>query len=264
MERFTRIVEWLGDGEMKIDLNSDLGESYGSYKLGMDSEILQYVSSVNIACGFHAGDPMVMDRTVEMSLKNNVKIGAHPGLPDLMGFGRRIMRITNEEARNYVIYQVGALKAFVESRGGRLNHVKPHGALYNMAAKDKGLSEAIVSAVKSIDPKLILFGLSNSEMEKAAVRNGLNFKNEVFADRGYTDEGMLVPRSEPQAFIKGPSNCADRIARMVQFGEVQSVNNNILKIKADTVCVHGDNKEALSFVKALRVRLETLGFEICG
>lgn len=247
---------------MIIDLNSDLGESFGVYKLGMDSEILKFVSSVNIACGFHAGDPMVMDRTVEMALENNVKIGAHPGLPDIMGFGRRNMNISGEEARNYVIYQVGALKAFVESRGGRLNHVKAHGALYNMAAKDAGLSEAIVKAVKSIDPDLILFGLPNSETEKAAIEAGLNFKNEVFADRGYTDEVVLVPRSQPGAFVKGADNCADRIARMVQQGEVESVSGKIVKIKADTVCVHGDNDEALNFVKTLKERLENLGFEI--
>ena len=247
---------------MKIDLNSDLGESFGAYKLGMDSEILKFVSSVNIACGFHAGDPMVMDRTVEMALENNVKIGAHPGMPDLMGFGRRIMNITEEEARNYVIYQVGALKAFVESRGGKLNHVKAHGALYNMAAKDLKLSEAIVGAVKSIDPQLIIFGLPNSETEKAAVAAGLKFKNEVFADRGYTDEGVLVPRSQPGAFVKGAENCADRIAVMVQQGQVKSASGKIVQIKADTVCVHGDNDEALSFVKTLKERLENLGFII--
>lgn len=247
---------------MKIDINSDLGESFGAYKLGMDSEILKFVSSVNIACGFHAGDPMVMDRTVELAIDNNVKIGAHPGLPDLMGFGRRNMNISREEAKNYVIYQVGALKAFVESRGGRLNHVKAHGALYNMAAKDAILSEAIVGAVKSIDPELIIFGLPNSETEKAVVEMGLKFKNEVFADRGYTDEGVLVPRSQPGAFVKGADNCADRIARMVQQGEVESISGKIVKIKADTVCVHGDNEKALIFVKTLKERLESLGFEI--
>jgi UPF0271 protein len=247
---------------MKIDLNSDLGESFGAYKLGMDRQILKFVSSVNIACGFHAGDPMVMDRTVEMAMENNVKIGAHPGLPDIMGFGRRNMSISGQEAKNYVIYQVGALKAFVESRGGRLNHVKAHGALYNMAAKDEALSQAIVKAVKSIDPDLILFGLPNSETEKAAKAIGLSFKNEVFADRGYTDQGVLVPRSQPGAFVKGAENCADRIARMVELGQVESASGNIVKIKADTVCVHGDNDEALTFVMTLRQRLESIGFEI--
>jgi UPF0271 protein len=247
---------------MKIDLNSDLGESFGAYKLGMDSEILKFVSSVNIACGFHAGDPMVMDRTVEMAMENNVKIGAHPGMPDLMGFGRRIMNITEEEARNYVIYQVGALKAFVESRGGKLNHVKPHGALYNMAAKDTKLSEAIVGAVKSIDPDLILFGLPNSETEKAAIAEGLNFRSEVFADRGYTDEGVLVARNQTGAFVKGAETCADRIAVMVEQGQVESVTGKIVQIKADTVCVHGDNAEALNFVKTLKERLENIGFII--
>ena len=247
---------------MKIDLNSDLGESFGAYKLGMDRQILKFVSSVNIACGFHAGDPMVMDRTVEMAMENNVKIGAHPGLPDIMGFGRRNMSISGQEAKNYVIYQVGALKAFVESRGGRLNHVKAHGALYNMAAKDEALSQAIVKAVKSIDPDLILFGLPNSETEKAAKAIGLSVKNEVFADRGYTDQGVLVPRSQPGAFVKGAENCADRIARMVELGQVESASGNIVKIKADTVCVHGDNDEALTFVMTLRQRLESIGFEI--
>lgn len=247
---------------MKIDLNSDLGESFGAYKLGMDRQILKFVSSVNIACGFHAGDPLVMDRTVEMALENKVKIGAHPGLPDLMGFGRRNMNISGDEAKNYVIYQVGALKAFVESRGGKLSHVKPHGALYNMAAKDRTLSEAIVKAVNSIDPNLVLFGLPGSETEKAAEEIGLEFRNEVFADRGYTDEGVLVPRSQPGAFVKGAEHCADRIAKMVQQGQVESVSGKIVKIKADTVCVHGDNDEALNFVRTLKERLENLGFTI--
>lgn len=161
-----------------------------------------------------------------------------------------------------MIYQVGALKAFVEARGGKLAHVKPHGALYNMAAKDKILSDAIVKAVKAIDPNLVLFGLPGSETEKAAEEMGLEFKNEVFADRGYTDEGVLVPRSQPGAFVEGAGHCADRIARMVQQGEVESVSGKIVKIKADTVCVHGDNDEALSFVKTLRQKLESLGFEI--
>jgi UPF0271 protein len=221
---------------MKIDLNSDLGESYGVYKVGMDGEILKHVSSVNIACGFHAGDPMVMDKTVEMAIANSVKIGAHPGLPDLMGFGRRIMNVSTEEVKNYMVYQIGALMAFVKIRGGTLNHVKPHGALYNMASKDKKLADAVVKAV--------------------------NFKNEVFADRGYTDQGLLVPRSEPGAFVKGAKNCAERIATMVNKKEVLSVNNNPVKITADTVCVHGDNPESLNFVKALKIKLENLGFKI--
>lgn len=249
---------------MKIDLNSDLGESYGAYKVGMDGEILKYVSSVNIACGFHAGDPMVMDKTVEMAVANNVKIGAHPGLPDLMGFGRRIMNVSTEEVKNYMVYQVGALMAFVKKRGGTLNHVKPHGALYNMASKDKKLADAVVEAVKSIDENLILFGLPNSEVEKSALEHNINFKNEVFADRGYTDQGLLVPRSEPGAFVQGAKNCAERIATMVNKKEVMSVNNNPVKITADTVCVHGDNLKSLEFVKALKVKLENLGFKIEG
>jgi len=249
---------------MKIDLNSDLGESYGAYKVGMDGEILKYVSSVNIACGFHAGDPMVMDKTVEMAIANNVKIGAHPGLPDLMGFGRRIMNVSTEEVKNYMVYQVGALMAFVKKRGGTLNHVKPHGALYNMASKDKKLADAVVEAVKSIDENLILFGLPNSEVEKSALEHNINFKNEVFADRGYTDQGLLVPRSEPGAFVQGAENCAERIATMVNKKEVMSVNNNPVKILADTVCVHGDNLESLEFVKALKVKLENLGLKIEG
>jgi len=249
---------------MKIDLNSDLGESYGAYKVGMDGEILKYVSSVNIACGFHAGDPMVMDKTVEIAIANNVKIGAHPGLPDLMGFGRRIMNVSTEEVKNYMVYQVGALMAFVKKRGGTLNHVKPHGALYNMASKDKKLADAVVEAVKSIDENLILFGLPNSEVEKSALEHNIKFKNEVFADRGYTDQGLLVPRNEPGAFVEGAKNCAERIATMVNKKEVMSVNNNPVRITADTVCVHGDNLKSLEFVKALKLKLENIGFKIEG
>lgn len=248
---------------MIIDLNSDLGESFGVYNLGLDSELLKYVSSVNIACGFHAGDPMVMSKTVEMALENKVNIGAHPGFPDLLGFGRRNMQISEDEVKNYILYQVGALKAFIDSQGGRLNHVKPHGALYNMAAKDYNLSLSIAKAIKLLDPELIFYGLSNSQMQNASNDINLKFKSEVFADRSYSDDGLLVSRDNPGAFIIGADNCAERIGKMIKFGEVLSINNKIVNIKADTVCVHGDNKESLLFVKALKFKLESLGLTIC-
>lgn len=177
----------------RIDLNCDLGESYGAYKLGVDEEMLGRITSANVACGFHAGDPGVMRRTVQMALKHGVAVGAHPGLPDLIGFGRRNMDISPREAYDMVVYQIGALAAFVQSEGGRMQHVKPHGALYNMAAKSKELSEAIAEAVYKVDPELILFGLSGSELVRAGERIGLKTANEVFSDRTYQQDGSLTP-----------------------------------------------------------------------
>lgn len=243
----------------RVDLNCDLGESFGAYKIGADEDILPFVTSANIACGFHAGDPAVMRKTVDLALKNNVAIGAHPGLPDLVGFGRRDMAISPQEAYDLVIYQIGALAGFVKAQGGTMQHVKPHGALYNMAAKNKGLAEAIAEAVYKIDYKLILFGLSGSELVKAGEKIGLKTAHEVFADRTYQQDGALTPRSQPDALIAGHEKAVAQVVRMVREGKVTSQQGTDIAIQADTVCIHGDGPEALAFARHIREVLEGSG-----
>lgn len=247
---------------MLIDLNCDLGESFGQYQMGLDEAIIKVVSSVNIACGFHAGDYNVMAKTVDVAIANGVKIGAHPGFQDLQGFGRREIMMSNEDVRNMLLYQIGALDAFVRVRGGKLHHVKPHGALYNMAAKNYELSCTIVKAIKDYDSSLVLYGLSGSEMIKAAKELGLAVVSEVFADRGYTSKGTLVPRNREGAFIHDPKEAGLRIGSMVEDGTVKAVDGQLVEICAETVCVHGDNAEALEFVKQLNQVLSERGFLI--
>jgi 5-oxoprolinase (ATP-hydrolysing) subunit A len=239
----------------KIDLNCDLGESYGIYQIGRDNEILNYITSANIACGFHAGDPNVMQRTVSLALEKNVHIGAHPGFQDIVGFGRRQIEISPNEAYNLVIYQIGALKAFVEVEGGKLHHVKPHGALYNMAASNSIIAEAIAKAVRDIDQSLILYGLANSELTKAGETFGLQVFHEVFADRTYQADGMLTPRSASHALITDENEALNQILTMINEGTVKSVDGAHVPIKADTVCIHGDNDHALAFAVKLQKAL---------
>lgn len=234
---------------LRVDLNCDMGESFGAYQLGRDEEILTYVTSANIACGFHAGDPSVMRRTVEMALAKGVAIGAHPGLPDLVGFGRRNMAISPQEAYDMTVYQIGALHAFVKASGGKMQHVKPHGALYNMAAKDAELSRAIAEAVYAVEPELILYGLSGSQLVQAGEQTGLRTAHEVFADRTYQPDGTLTPRTEPGALIHDPALAADQVIRLVREGTVL----------ADTVCIHGDGPHALAFAEAIRQQLLNAG-----
>jgi 5-oxoprolinase (ATP-hydrolysing) subunit A len=236
---------------MKIDLNCDLGESFGAYTIGKDEEMMNYVTSVNIACGFHAGDPLVMKRTVANAMKQKVKIGAHPGLPDIQGFGRRMIHISPEEAYALVQYQIGALHAFVKAQGGKLSHVKPHGALYNMAAKDYNLATSIAEAVFDLDPTLTLFGLSQSELTRAGEEVGLHVAHEVFADRAYLSDGSLTPRSLPNAVLHDEDEVEKQVLRMVEKQEVISIDGKIVSTKADTVCLHGDNEAALSLAKRL-------------
>ncbi|TMU86950.1 LamB/YcsF family protein [Bacillus sp. BHET2] len=236
---------------MKIDLNCDLGESFGAFTIGKDEEMMKYVSSVNIACGFHAGDPLVMKQTVSHALKHNLKIGAHPGLPDLQGFGRRMIHISPEEAYALVQYQIGALLAFVKAQGGTLAHVKPHGALYNMAAKDDKLAKSIAEAVYDLDPGLTLFGLSQSELTKAGEEIGLHVAHEVFADRTYQSDGSLTPRSLPNAVLHDETKVVEQVLRMVNQQEVVSTDGSIISIQADTICLHGDNEAALLLAKRL-------------
>lgn len=246
----------------RVDLNSDLGESFGSYKLGMDDEVIKHVTSVNIACGWHAGDPLVMDRTVKAAVREGTAIGAHPGFPDLLGFGRRNLAATPEEVKAYVKYQLGALMAFAKANGAAIQHVKAHGALYNMAAKDAKLAAAIAEAIREVDQNIILMGLANSEMINAGKEMGLKTANEVFADRAYNPDGTLVSRSLPGAVIHDADLAISRVVRMVKEGKVQAVNGEDIEIKADSICVHGDNPEAVEFTRRIRATLEKEGVEV--
>ena len=245
-----------------IDLNSDLGESFGAYKIGRDEDIIPLVSSANVACGYHAGDPSVMAKTVKLCRENGIFLGAHPGFRDLEGFGRRNMSVSPEDAKNMIIYQVGALDAFCRANGIKMQHVKPHGALYNMAGKDKALARAICEGVYEYDPSLILLGLSGSEMLNAAKEIGLPYAAEVFADRAYEDDGSLVPRSKAGAMIHDEDEAVARVIGMIKNHSVRSVNGKEIEICPDSVCVHGDSEKALLFVKKIRAALVSEGIEI--
>jgi 5-oxoprolinase (ATP-hydrolysing) subunit A len=246
----------------RIDLNCDLGESFGAYSIGTDEEIIRYVSSANVACGFHASDPSVMRKTVRLAKEAGVAVGAHPGLPDLQGFGRRNMDISPEEAKAVVLYQIGALAAFCKAEGAPLRHVKPHGALYNMAGKDYALARAVCEAVKSFDPALVLLGLSGSQMLRAAEELGLRSAREVFADRAYEENGSLVSRAKSGAMIEDEGEAIERVLRMVTEGKVRAITGVDIPIQADSVCVHGDGPKALAFVAKIRAALEKEGIEV--
>ncbi|QAA33741.1 LamB/YcsF family protein [Clostridium manihotivorum] len=245
-----------------VDINCDMGESFGAYKLGNDKEIIKFISSANIACGFHAGDPSIMRKTVEMALENNVAIGAHPGFQDLSGFGRRNIIISPEEVYDLMVYQIGALYGFVKAEGGRMNHVKPHGALYNMAAKDRALAESIAKAVYDVDSELILFGLSGSEMIKAGQTVGIRTASEVFADRTYQNDGSLTPRSNPKALISSDKNAIKQVIKMITEGKVASLQGEEISIEAHTVCIHGDGEKALIFAKEINEALSMSGVQV--
>ncbi|PUF89473.1 MULTISPECIES: 5-oxoprolinase subunit PxpA [unclassified Geobacillus] len=249
---------------MRVDLNCDFGESFGIYRLGEEKEILQYVTSVNVACGFHAGDPLVMRKTVQMALEQKVAIGAHPGFPDLLGFGRRNMAVTPEEAYAYVVYQIGALAAFVKAEGGKMSHVKPHGALYNMAAKDTALAEAIAKAVYDVDPTLILYGLAGSELIRVGKKIGLRTASEVFADRTYQQDGSLTPRSDPRALIVDEQEAVLQVLAMVKEKRVRSLQGIDVPIEAETICIHGDGKKAVLFAQRLYEALQKEGVDVCS
>ncbi|WP_339227153.1 5-oxoprolinase subunit PxpA [Oceanobacillus sp. FSL K6-2867] len=234
-----------------VDVNSDLGESFGAYKIGSDDLVMNYISSANIACGFHAGDYNVMQHSVKMAAEKKVGIGAHPGLPDLIGFGRRPMKIAPQEIYNLIIYQVGALQAFARSNHNELNHVKPHGALYNMAVKDPEIAQAIAEAVYAIDPNLILFGLAGSELVKAGKKTGIPVAEEVFADRTYQPDGSLTPRTLANAMVEDATEAVSRVIRMIKDGKVEAVDGSDITINADTICIHGDEPKSLEFAKRL-------------
>ena len=243
----------------RVDLNADLGESFGAYTVGMDEALIPLVTSVNVACGFHAGDPMVMRDTVRLAKRFGTAVGAHPGLPDLQGFGRRRMDLTPDEARAMVMYQVGALQAFLRAEGMALQHVKLHGALYNAAAVDMRLSLAICEGIRSMAPDAVFMGLAGSRMLEAALEAGLRTASEVFADRAYNDDGTLVSRREPGAVLTDPDEIAARALRMVRDGVVESIHGVPVSITADTICLHGDNQSALNVAGRIRQALGDAG-----
>lgn len=246
----------------RVDLNSDLGESFGRYTLGMDDKVIPLITSANVACGYHASDPVVMGKTITMAKEAGIRVGAHPGFPDLMGFGRRNMNVTPAEAKAYTLYQLGALDAFCKAEGVTLQHVKPHGALYNMAAKDYQLSQAICEAIQSFDKNLIVLALSGGELAKAAKDMGLRTALEVFADRGYEEDGTLVDRRKEGAMITDEQEAIQRVIRMVKEKKVTAVTGRDIPIQADSVCVHGDGAKALAFVEKIRAALQQEGIQI--
>jgi len=254
----------MGDSlKPKIDINCDLGESYGAFKVGNDEKIMPHITSANIACGFHAGDPMTIARTVNLAKKHNIAVGAHPGYPDLLGFGRREMQLTPEEVKNYTIYQVSALQGFAKTAGIRLQHVKPHGALYNSAVKDEKISKGVVEAVKALDYNLIIFAPPKSALAKAAVDAGLRVAHEFFADRAYNADGSLISRKQPNAIIQEPQKVVERAIKIVEEGTVLAVNGGVVNLgDVHTICVHGDTPTAAKLVEELKKGLLKAGIEV--
>lgn len=240
----------------RIDLNCDMGESFGAYQLGQDEALMDHVSSVNIACGFHAGDALVMQHTVALASQKGVAIGAHPGYPDLQGFGRRAMQIDAGEVYALVLYQIGALRAFAEAAGGRLHHVKPHGALYNTAAKDMAVAGAIARAVRDAGDGLLLVGLSGSRLIEAGDAAGIPTVSEVFADRTYQDDGTLTPRTVGGAMINDSTAAVQQVLQMIQQGTVTAVSGKHVPVRAETICIHGDGPHALTFAQLLSKQLQ--------
>jgi UPF0271 protein len=249
----------------KIDINSDVGESFGNYKLGMDEEVIPLVSSVNIACGFHAGDPHVMQKTIGLAKKYGVGSGAHPGFPDLLGFGRRNIDATLEEIRDYIAYQIGALQAFATRQGMKLQHVKPHGALYNMAFKNLNIWDAVAEVVSQLDKNLILVAMAGPDREKLesiGSRHGVRIAFEFFADRAYNQDGSLVSRKEQGAVIHDREEAADRVLRLVKEGKAVVGAGTTISLAADTICVHGDNPAAIRLIERIREVLAAADVEI--
>jgi len=235
-----------------IDLNCDMGESFGAWTMGNDAALMDYVSSVNIACGFHAGDASTIRKTVETAFEKGVAVGAHPSFPDLQGFGRREIKMSEREIFDAVLYQVSALKGICEAFGGRLNHVKPHGALYNLAAKDAKIAAAIAAAVKAIDENLIFYGLSGSFLISEAEKINLKTASEVFADRTYQTDGSLTTRSQPNALISDAETAAAQVLQMIESQTVRAASGETVAIKAETVCIHGDGERALEFAARIK------------
>lgn len=240
-----------------VDLNCDIGEGCGN-----DAELMRYISSANIACGFHAGDEATMRRTVELAIENGVAIGAHPGYRDQENFGRTEMSLSRDEVRRLIHDQLEALKAVCDRQGAKIRHVKPHGALYNQAAKDRELASALAEAVSEFDSGLIFYGLSGSLMIEEAETAGLTTASEVFADRTYRSDGFLTPRSQPNALIHETETSVTQVLNMVKYGRVRSTDASMVPIKAETICIHGDGPNAVEFAKLIRERLTSEGIRI--
>jgi 5-oxoprolinase (ATP-hydrolysing) subunit A len=241
-----------GSAHKSVDLNCDMGESYGAWKMGDDAGVMPYLSSANIACGFHGGDPATIRKTVQLALDHGVAVGAHPSLPDLQGFGRRAMKISPQDLYDLVIYQAGALEAFARAAGARLHHVKCHGALYNMAAVDEALSDAMARAVKDLGSEVFLYCLSGSKSLERAKKQNVKTLGEVFADRGYSDDGTLAPRERPGGMIEDAALAVKQALAMIEEGYVTSLLGKHVPVVADTLCLHGDQPGAAHFAKELR------------
>jgi UPF0271 protein len=251
-----------GESRRHIDLNCDMGESFGAYRIGADDAVFPHITSANVACGFHGGDPRVMRATLARAKELGVAVGAHPGLPDLIGFGRRVMDVSPDEAYDMVVYQTGALLGFANAAGVRMQHVKAHGALYNMAAANRELASAIARAVRDVDRSLVLFGLANTHMLEEAESVGLTTASEVFADRNYMPDGSLVSRKRPDAQVHDAGEAARRAVRMVRDGVVTAIDGSEIKLRADTICIHGDGPHAADFAVRLRADFAAAGIEV--
>jgi UPF0271 protein len=247
---------------MRIDLNSDVGESYGAWSLGQDEALIPLVTSANIACGLHAGDPVVMARTVQLALSAGVAVGAHPGYPDLQGFGRREMAMAPEELEAAIIYQIGALAGIAGAAGSQLRHVKPHGALYNRAAVDRSVAEVVAAAVRAYPADLVLVGLAGSFLPEAGREAGLPVAAEAFADRAYERDGTLRSRRLPGAVLSRPADAAAQAVSIARDGHVRSHDGGIVPVHADTLCVHGDTPGAPEYARAVRRALEEAGVAV--
>jgi 5-oxoprolinase (ATP-hydrolysing) subunit A len=249
---------------MRIDLNSDLGESFGPWPMGQDAALMASITSASIACGFHAGDPGVMRQTLGLAKDRGVAVGAHPGFPDLVGFGRREIKASPADVEDFVLYQVAALAGMAAAQGLRLQHVKAHGALYNMACTDRALADAIARATAAFDRSLILFGLPNSELLRAGEAAGLRVAAEVFADRAYQRDGSLVSRAKPGSVIHDRPAVVERAVRMVKQKEVVTIDGATIALQADTICLHGDTPGAADLARQVRRGLESAGIQIAA
>lgn len=239
-----------------IDLNCDMGESFGAYKLGNDEEVIELISSANIACGFHAGDPNVMNKTVKMAKEQGVGIGVHMGYPDLLGFGRRDIDIAKDDLINYIIYQIGALQAFCKKHGVEIQHIKSHGSMGNMSYVNHTVADAVTDAILQVVPNTKLFVIANTVVHKLATEKGIAVVREVFADRTYTNDGTLVSRKQEGAVIKDPEKAADQVLQMVLNGKVTTIDGKVIEMGADSICVHGDTQGALEIVRRVKSKLE--------
>lgn len=247
-----------------VNLNADLGESFGAWRMGSDAELLQVIGSANIACGFHAGDPVVMRETVRLAIANGVSLGAHPAFPDLQGFGRRVMQLSPQELEATILYQTGALQAMAAAEGGRVTHVKPHGALSNMACADEAMAATVARAVKALDRDLILLAPALSALERAGEAAGLRVAREVFADRSYQADGQLTPRAQPGAVLHDAADCVRHVLRMLDAGGIVTADGRHLPTPIHSICVHGDGPAAVAAARAIRSALEAGGHRLAG